>query len=414
MKRIIFIFSLILVFLSPIIGRAGESDKKNYALEELINIAIEKNPSIPVFKANLEASRGAVISAKAYPNPEIEFQGGSGKAIDTGESKDEYSIGIAQAVEWPGKRYYRKKSAEAGVKALENDLEDFRLQLKAEVRKAFFRLLSDKKVLETANENLKTVDEILKTVEIRVKAGEAPEFELVKAKVEMLRAEKEFKRANNTLTVSRASLNALLGNSIEHDFDVEGEFRIPEKRYELPALLSNAIERHPLILKAKKEAEAKGYSLEMEKASVFPDVTLKGFFNKEFDTESYGIGFSIPIPFWYQKKGEIASASFEKARAEAEIFKTRIELSRLITEEYQNYTIALDQIDVFEKGLLNQAKEALRIADLSYRQGESGILDYLDSQRVYRSTIVEYYQSLFELESSIASLERISEVPMQP
>ncbi|HAG51980.1 MAG: hypothetical protein A2X87_00350 [Deltaproteobacteria bacterium GWC2_42_51] len=414
MKRIIFIFSLILTFLSPIISHAGEEDNKVYTLEELLTIAIEQNPSIPVFKANLEASRGEVVSAKAYPNPEIEFQGNSGKTIDTGESKSEYSIGIGQVVEWPGKRYYRKKSAEAGVEVLENDLEDFRLQLKAEVKKAFFRLLSDKKILETAKENLKTVDEILKTVGIRVKAGEAPEFELVKARVEMLRAEKEFKRANNLLTVSRTSLNALLGNSLEHDFGIEGEFRIPEKKYELPALLSNAIERHPLILKATKDAEAKGYSLEMEKASIFPDVTVRGFFDREIDKDAYGIGLSIPIPFWYQRKGEITTARGELAKAEAEIFKTRIELSRLITEQYQNYTTALDQIEVFDKGLLKEASEALRIADLSYKQGESGLLDYLDTQRVYRSTIAEYYQSLFELEVSIASLERISGVPIQP
>lgn len=414
MKKMIFIFSLIFVFLGPIISHAGEGDEKKYSLEELIAIAMEKNPSVSVFKTNLEASRGEVISAKAYPNPELEFQVGSGKAIDTGESKGQYSIGIGQPLEWPGKRYYRKKAAEAGVEALENDLEDFHLQIKAEVKKAFFLLLSDKKVLEIAKENLKTVDDILKAVEIRVKAGEAPEFELVKAKVEMLRAEKELKKANNTLTVSRASFNALLGNSLKHDFDIEGEFRIPEKKYELASLVSNAVERHPLILKAKKDAEAKGYSLEREKASIFSDVTVRGFFNREIDKDSYSLGLSIPIPFWYQRKGEISTAKGELAKAEADVFKARIELSRLITEEYQNYSTALDQIEVFEKGLLKEAALALRIADLSYKQGESGLLDYLDAQRVYRSTVMEYYQAFFELEASLASLERASGVPMQP
>jgi cobalt-zinc-cadmium efflux system outer membrane protein len=170
--------------------------------------------------------------------------------------------------------------------------------------------------------------------------------------------------------------------------------------------LSAALEKHPLVLKAKKEAESKGYSLERERASVFPDVTLRGFFNKEIDKDSYGVGLSVPIPIWYQRKGEIATASAEKTRAEAEVYRTKVELGRSITEEHRNYVTALDQIEVFDKGLLNEAKEALRIAEFSYRHGESGLLDYLDAQRVYQSTFVEYYQSLFELESSLAALER--------
>ncbi len=400
----IFIFSFLILFLIPC-GVTAE-EKKVFTLDELLSMAIDANPTAAVFKANLEASRGEAVSAGAYPNPEVEFEVGRGKSIETGESKGEYSLGIGQAIEWPSKRHFRKQAAKASVEATEKELDDFRLQLRAEVKGAFYLLLKDKKVLETARENSKIAGELLKTVELKVKAGEAPEFELIKAKVEALRAEKELKRAGNTITASRAILNGLLGNTLKDDFDVEGALKVPEKKYELQTLLSAAMEKHPLVLKAKKDAEAKGYSLERERASVLPDVTVKGFFNKETDKESYGIGLSVPIPFWYQRKGEIATASAEKTKAEAEVYRTKVELAKSITEEYQNYAIALDQIEVFDKGLLNEAQEALRIAEFSYRQGESGLLDYLDAQRVYRSTFIEYYQSLFELESSLAALER--------
>lgn len=407
----LFITSLLITFLilpfsdsAPAIG----AEKKGYTLEELLSIAITANPSIAVFEANLEASKGDVISARAYPNPEIEFEGGRGISLETPDSKNEYSISIGQPLERPARRFYRMKAAEAGVEAVEKDIEDFHLELRAEVKKAFFRLLSDKKALEIAKENLRIVEELLKTIELRVKAGEAPEFELVKGKVEALRADKELKRANNRLAISRASLNALLGNSLQGDFDIEGEFKLPEKRYELPTLISTAMEKHPLILRARKDAEAKGYVLEREKASVFPDVTVKGFYSREIDKEFSGLGLSIPIPLWYQRRGEISTARADLARAQAEVFTAQVELSKAITEEYQNYTIARDQIDVFEKGLLKQADEALRIAEFSYRHGESALLDYLDAQRVYRSTLIEYYQSFFELEVSLADLERMA------
>jgi len=47
------------------------AEEKNYGLQEVIDIAIEKNPTAAIFKANIEASQGEVVSSKAYPNPEV-------------------------------------------------------------------------------------------------------------------------------------------------------------------------------------------------------------------------------------------------------------------------------------------------------------------------------------------------------
>lgn len=407
-RFLIFIsFLAVVTFLSPF-SQSFAEEKKSYTLEELLSIAIKNNPSVAIFRANLEASRGEVLSARAYPNPEIDLEGGKGKSRETSDSAGEYSIGIGQTLEWPWKRMYRRKAAEAGVGVIEKEVEDFRLQLRSEVKKVFYQILLDKKAVEITRENLKIVDELLKSVEVRVKAGETPEFELVKARVELLKADKDLKKAENRIFISRASLDALLGGVLKDDFDVEGAFTLPEKRYDLDAVLSYALDKHPLILRAKREIEARDYILERERQSLFPDITVKGLYGKEIDKEAYNIGLSIPVPLWYQRKGEIATAAAEKARAESEMLLAKAELSRAITEEFQNYLIALDQIDVFEKGLLKQAEEALRIADLSYRQGESGILDFLDAQRVYRSTLMEYYESLFAIETSLAGLERMA------
>ncbi|MFQ5481027.1 MAG: TolC family protein [Thermodesulfobacteriota bacterium] len=399
------VFFLALLFMNSCAFAAEE--QKVYNLKTVLSISIEKNPSLAVFKANLGASRGALIAAGAYPNPELELGGSRGKSLETGETKGEYSIGIGQPLEWPGKRLYRKKAARSAVEAVEMDLADLRLKIKAEVKTAFFRVLTDKKTLRIAEDNLHTVQELLKSVQIRVKAGEAPEFELVKARVEALRADKDMRKAGNVLFISKVALNALLGNTFSEDFDVMGDFSATRTEYALQRLLSYAMERHPVLLKARVETEAKGFSLKEQRASIVPDVTLSGFYDKELDKESVGVGLSMPIPLWYRRKGEISVARAELARAENEAKRTKVELAKAVTSQFSSYRIALDQLDVFDKGLLNEAQEALRIADISYRHGESGLLDYLDAQRVYRSVLMEYYQSLFELEASLASLERV-------
>lgn len=404
MKTVRLLFICVL-FLSLSADISLAEDRK-YGLQEVIEIAFEKNPSAAIFRANIESSKGSVISSKAYPNPDIGLEVGRGRSLDSSGTGGEYSVSIGQPIERPKKRLNRIKAAEKEVEAAEQEAEDFRLELVSEVKKGFYRLLLSKKEEEIALENLRIVEELFKTIKTRVKAGEAPEFELIKAEVERLKAEKECKKAENRIVIAKASLNALLGGVLKSDFDIAGDFSIPEKRHILDALLSSALERHPLIHKAQKELESRGYILDKEKASVFPDITVKGFFGREIDKELYGLGLSVPLPLWYQKKGEIATASAERSKAEAELVKTKVELSRAISEEFQNYLISLDQLDVFEKGLMKQASEALRIAELSYRHGESGLLDYLDAQRVYRQTMLEYNQAFYELEVAVASLER--------
>lgn len=405
-SSVFFLFVVVAFF--GLQSHAGADEQKAYTLDELISIAVAKNPSVAVFKARLEAAKAGIVSARAYPNPDIEFQGGNAKSLETLKTRNEYSMGISQPLELPQKRFYRRQAAEAGAESLEKDSDNFRIEVIAEVKKSFYLALLNKTVLDITVANYRTIEELFKSVSVRVKAGEAPEFELVKAKVELLRADKELKRAANKLVISKASLNALLGNSLEDGFEIAGAFILRKEKIALNQLLSRAIMNHPLILKSKKDVEAKGFSLEMEKASIFPDITIKAGVVRELDRESYTMGISMPLPIWYQRKGEIATASAEKSWAEAELHRKEVELSKAILEEHHNYLIAYDQIEIFEKGLLKQAEEALRIAELSYTQGESGILDYIDAQRVYLITIMEYYQSFFELEAAMASLEKVS------
>ena len=49
----------------------------------------------------------------------------------------------------------------------------------------------------------------------------------------------------------------------------------------------------------------------------------------------------------------------------------------------------------YEQGLLKQAQEALRIAQVSFKFGEANLLDVLDAQRVLRQTQLDYVQAQY-------------------
>lgn len=389
---------------------AEEIYGRTYTLPEILAIAQEKNPSVAVFQSNIEAAMGDLRLAKAYPNPDFEIDLGKGRALEPPGSayEMEKSFGLGQSLEWPGKRLYRSKAAEAEVGIAREVLEGFRLELIAEVKEAFYNVLLSERIFQVSTKNLETAQALVGSARLRVESGEAPELELIRARVEFLKATKDSRRAESRVVIAKAALNSLLGGALGGDYEVTAGSAGSERAYDLAPLLDHALTRHPRILRHQKAVEAADYALSRERQSRMPDLTFRGSASEEIDKRSYTVGLSVPFPLFYQRQGEIGRARAGQARAQAELEQIRAELTRLVTQEYQNYRIAADVLRVFEDGLLKQADEALRIARFSYQQGESDLLNLLDAQRVQRTTLIEYHEARFELQAALARLEQVT------
>lgn len=95
-----------------------------------------------------------------------------------------------------------------------------------------------------------------------------------------------------------------------------------------------------------------------------------------------------------------------KRKGEADYLRARNELIRNISQHFQDAKTTAELIEVYEKGLLKQAEEALRVAKFSFQQGASSLIEVLDAQRVQRQILLDYAQAQFDLSIALALLER--------
>jgi len=389
-----------------------EAGGTRYTLAEMLDLASVRNPSLAAYLANIDSVKGETLIARAYPNPTVMFQAGRGEPrgseVGSVAAGAEYQGTVLQPLEWPLKRQSRIQAAGARLEAARLDADGFRLFLRAATKDAFYRIVLMAKQVELAERSVNAVKELRRSVDVRVRTGEGAAFELVKADVELLKAEKEVNRARNQVNLARASLNAILGNTLPALFSLIGEFERPHALVDLPILIDQALVRHPAINRQRREVERWQHQLNFERQARVPDVGVGGMMIREIDKDGMGLILSMPFPVWDRRAGWIASAIAEGRRAEAQLERARTELTRSITQEYQNYRIAQDQLAVFERGLLKQSEEAVRIAQISFRQGASGLLDLLDAQRVHRATLQEYYGALFDLSAAHAQLEQVT------
>lgn len=380
----------------------------SYEMDTIIDLALERNPVIAGAQGTIDQQKGNQIGAGAYPNPIVNGQSGRGSVREpsTGVGLTEYAVSVGQPFEWPAKRSARQRAADAGFAGASAGFSEVRLNLIAEVKAAFYDLLFAQQQAQLAQQNLGTVEEVRRIVATRVRLGEAPQFEAIKAEVEVLKANQVVTRTENTVRASRVALDTLTAGALGRQYAIKGEFQSFPRELNVDTLATRALDRHPSLSRLIKQVEQADSTAEFHRQARVPDVTLAGSYWREVGREAVTANLSLPIPLWYQRQGEIAAALGVRRKEEAELFRARNELLRAVNLHYQDAQTTANLIMVFEKGLLRQAEEALRIAQFSFRQGASSLLEVLDAQRVQRQILLDYAQAQYELAIALTRLER--------
>jgi cobalt-zinc-cadmium efflux system outer membrane protein len=396
---------------------SAPSDGQLYSLEMIVDLALARNPLVSFAEGNIEQQKGQQTAAGAYPNPTVSGSGGRGSLRDAGragigpvldrDSLTESNMTVGQPVEWPAMRAARQQVADLGLATANVGMLETRLNLASQVKVAFYDLLLAQQGADLARQNLDTVEGVARIVKARVKSGEAPQFESIKAEVEVLKARQQLARADNLVRINRVAVDTLTGGALGPSYMVYGEFRILPRDLQIEGLMARMMEQHPTIQRLLKSVEQSDWKIEFERQARVPTVTVNGSYWREIGREAFQGGLSIPVPLWYRRQGEIASSLGAKRREEAELLRTRNELGRAVHQHYQDVRTTAELIDVFDKGLLKQAQEALRLAQFSFQQGASSLLEVFDAQRVQRQILVDYAQARHDLSVSLARLEQV-------
>lgn len=396
--------SFLLILLVPALSFPQQ--KTDFTLEDIIRIGLEKNPWIAARQNAVQAKQEAFLAAKRISNPEFEVQTGKGESYDGLKARNTSGFAISQPIENPFKRHHRLLMYENSWKATES-LSDFsKLELAFEIKNLFFRILFFNNIEELAQKNLDSSTAIQSLIEKRAQFGEVKELEAIKLRVETLKAQNELNKIQAELALVKESLNSLLDNSLPSNFSVSGILDFFSFSEDKESLVTKTQLSYPLIKQKEFEVKAALNNLSSIKWKRLPDFKLSGFSNKELDGKNSGIGLSLDIPLWNINTRDIAEAEFQVRQQEAELRALVLEISAEVKSKLSKLHLSEQTLNLFHAGLLNQAEESLKISEVSYKEGEISLIDYLDSQRTFFSIMFDYQDSLFTWNLDKAALEK--------
>lgn len=391
------------------------SASEAYTLERLVALAREHNASLLAGRDAAAAANAGIVSAGAFPNPEVEYASGRQRARLPGTTVGETrSVWVTQRLEYPHQRSARVEAARAGAQMVEGEARSIEADVLAQLQARFYDLLRRQAEAKAAQEDLALMEQIRKRVAVRVETGEAPRYELIKAEAEALNSQKASQSAGLRVVQARAALRLLVGSQFPEDFAVSGDLDRPREVLPLDVLRREVEERNPELFRARAATQRALHQLELERSLRLPTVSLRAGYDQDPEVRAQQFGVAVTIPIFDRRSGPLAEAAALLSRARHERDHQRLALLQALEAAWQQYQIAHGQVSALESGILRQAESALKVAEAAYRYGERGILDYLDAQRVFRSARNELIAARYDLQLAAIEIERLRAIPGNP
>jgi outer membrane protein TolC len=378
-------------------------------LEECISTALQQNPLILSSLQQYQASLARIPQAKAFAQPSISFDSDLQPSFFNYKNSGETYLGVSQFLEFPGKQSVRGQIASRESDEIWAEIDLLKLDLTFQVKRAFYGLLLAQEKLTYAQRNQELAQDFLSKAELKHDAGDVAQVEVLRARVEAATAANEVRAAANDARLAKATLNYLLSRKKYAPIAIEGELKREPIQLEFEPLLERALITRPEMRRIAFSLERGQLQKKSATMNYLPDLEL-GINRHRVRGEGswWDVTLSVPIPlfFWQPKKGEIAEAEANIWAIQKEVDHIKNSIALEVEEAYMIAVTAENQIQLFEKEILNQAEEVYNMFLFSYQEGEIGSIELIAARRTLLESARSYADALFNYEAALAALER--------
>ena len=381
-------------------------------LTEAVSLSEASNPALRSKQAELAAAEGLKAEAEAllFNNPEVTAaQTRRSAAAPSGSERwNEWNAGLSQKLELAGQQGYRREVAAARLDAMRFEIASLRRQVAAGVAERFYRVLALQQRVDLEAQAAKLFDDTATAIQKRRAAGEDTRLDANVALVEAERARNQLAIAEEQLLDARNALATELQLPPSGLPRAVGDLATRNRRYSLEELLALADAQPKLRALAARENSA-GARLELERAAVYPDVTLGVFAGRE------GLGaarenlttftVSLPLPLFNRNDAGIGQARTALNQTQIERQAAARDARASVNVLWARLASLESRVRRLQESVLPALADNQQLLLKSQRAGQIGLLELivvnrqaLDAQRDLIDALIDYYGTRAALE----------------
>ncbi len=259
-------------------------------------------------------------------------------------------------------------------------------------------------------------NDFIKIAQVRYKTGDTKKVDISTAEAKKGEINLLLKQNGVFLSNAVANLKTLM--------NTKDDFTIAENGIFQPLQISNlldneAVANHPAIQSLYQDAIIAEQTKKVERSQGLPDFTIgytnqsligfydvngsEKYFNSGKRFSSVNIGIAIPITYG-ATKARIKSLDYRKQAAEANAQQQQRTLATQMQNALLQYQQDMKQFNYFQQEALPNAKEIVSAAQLGYKTGDIGYVEYLFALQTATDIQLNYLKSIQQVNQSVINI----------
>ncbi|HZD54866.1 MAG TPA: TolC family protein [Candidatus Aquicultoraceae bacterium] len=403
----------------PLSGFAAGEPPADDPLRALVREAVERNPDLASARFSAEAAGRRILPAGSLPDPMLSLSYSNVPVDDFALDKEPMTsrdIGISQAIPFPGKLSLKEEIARLGAAQAGDMAEMARNLVRFRVERNFFALIENRAEQRLTEKNKAFLGELLAVANSRYSVGKTPQQDLFKVQVEISRMENMLIALRKQEVALLSDLNTLRDRPVDAPVDLPPSYPVPEILSGEEELVGIATSSNPDL---KREADAvrqKEKALLLARKQILPDFQVGAAYKFREDSQTgverpdfFSANVMVSLPLWHaRKQDEEVEAAARDLSSRENAYRNAVNAVRnRIREITAGITRWRSSLDLFDSGLLPQARESVNSSLSAYQVGQVEFASVLLGQISLYQQEIDREKAANALGISVAELELV-------
>jgi outer membrane protein TolC len=413
---------------------------RSLTLQEAVQIALQKNPTIQAADAYAQAVQQGITAAKAFRYPRLDFSEGFTRGdnpvyvfgtlltqrqfmapdfalgfLNTPPPLDNFRTAFTATMPLfdGGQTSRMVRTAKLETQSAQKGKDRTQQEVVFQVINAYLNERLARENLRVAQSAADMSKSDLERVKARQENGLAVPSDLLSAQVQLAQAEEEALRAENAIELSHAALNVAIGLAEDAQTSIDGSLGEPSfNAGSLEQKQAKALATRPDYLQASLGKQEATNGMRMARAEFLPKVNLLSSW--EVDNQTFAarggnnwiVGATLNFNLFDggQKLARLRESKARELQAQALESQMASAVRLQVREAYANLGTAQKRLAVV-KDASAQAAESLRITQNRYEEGLATITDLLRVETAKTTADKNALNALFDYRLSYAALE---------
>jgi cobalt-zinc-cadmium efflux system outer membrane protein len=384
--------------------------EEKYSLENIIDLYKQNNIALKINKMEIDNAVSRKKIARAWENPFIRY---TQEGINTGTQENplkgrELQLTLEQRIPLSGRKGLQSKRAEQDINIASEGYQQIYWEGLSYIKVLFYEIQSLTNTLDILGKMRVKIEELNRIIIENYLQGEASGIDTARIKMILKDLDLEKYNVETSLDFKKRELLTLLDLSNEPsqiDFvDPYYHYVIKEEKKNLKKSL---IENNPHIQILVHSQKREEIQLSLEKRKNIPDLTATGGYKKEDFYDTYLFSFSLNIPIFNQRSGEIEVAKNNLRMNELQQRLITKELLGAFEREHLNHLKSTELIQLFKAQYLDQADKLENTTLAAYKGGEVNMLVLVDALQSVLKTRIEFTDLILQNNIAIFNIEKM-------